>query len=176
MLSKTVLSDIVQDTILKGLFSIILATGLGSFASERIVLDTPARIIVWSIILALYLGLLPSWFPILAARMESAGLLARGLTCVVVIMPAGVLMGFGFPTGMRLVNAIDSPAKAREVFGDNPVFVAFGPDAVLVALGANGLAALKEAAALEPAAHTRSRSPSGRRMPASNGPARRPHG
>ena len=31
----------------------------------------------------------------------------RALVCVLVILPAGVLMGFGFPTGMRLVSALD---------------------------------------------------------------------
>jgi spermidine synthase len=91
-----------------GLFSIILATGIGSFASERIVLDTAPRFILWTIILAAYIAVLPSWFPILAAHFESAEIAVRALVCVVAILPAGVLMGFGFPTGMRLVNAIDS--------------------------------------------------------------------
>jgi predicted membrane-bound spermidine synthase len=91
-----------------GLFSIILATGLGSFASERIALNTTARFILWAVFLAGYIALLPSWFPILAARFESAEIAVRALVCVVAILPAGVLMGFGFPTGMRLVDAIDS--------------------------------------------------------------------
>ncbi len=91
-----------------GLFSIILATGLGSFASERIALDTTPRLILWAVILAGYIALLPSWFSILTARFESAEIAARALVCVVAILPAGILMGFGFPTGMRLVNLIDS--------------------------------------------------------------------
>jgi hypothetical protein len=90
------------------LFSIILATGLGSFASERIALDTTPRLILWAVILAGYIALLPSWFPILTGRFESAEIAARALICVVAILPAGILMGFGFPTGMRLVNLIDS--------------------------------------------------------------------
>src|SRR5205085_11304417 len=36
------------------------------------------------------------------ALLVSAGL------CVLVLAPAGVLMGFGFPTGMRLVSAIST--------------------------------------------------------------------
>jgi hypothetical protein len=39
---------------------------------------------------------------------ESYGLVARAAACVAMILPAGLLMGFGFPTGMRLVNAIDT--------------------------------------------------------------------
>jgi hypothetical protein len=91
-----------------GLFSIILATGLGSFASERIALDTTPRLILWAVILAGYIAPLPSGFPILTARFESAEITARALICVVAILPAGILMGFGFPAGMRLVNLIDS--------------------------------------------------------------------
>jgi hypothetical protein len=33
--------------------------------------------------------------------------LTRAAVCVGVLAPAGVLMGFAFPTGMRLVSAID---------------------------------------------------------------------
>jgi hypothetical protein len=42
-------------------------------------------------------------------------------------------------------------AKTREAFGDNPIYVAFRPDAVLVVLGENGLAAMKTAVAGEAA-------------------------
>jgi len=33
--------------------------------------------------------------------------LARIGLCVVLIAPAGILLGFGFPTGMRLISSID---------------------------------------------------------------------
>src|SRR5262249_50818898 len=36
-------------------------------------------------------------------------------------------------------------AKARQAVGDNPLYVAFRPDAVFVALGEGGLSALKQA-------------------------------
>src|SRR5205807_10551202 len=35
------------------------------------------------------------------------GLFIRAGLCVLVLAPAGFLMGFGFPTGMRLVSAIN---------------------------------------------------------------------
>jgi hypothetical protein len=38
---------------------------------------------------------------------DNTDLLVRGALCVAIITPAGVLMGFGFPTGMRLVAALD---------------------------------------------------------------------
>jgi hypothetical protein len=42
-------------------------------------------------------------------------------------------------------------AKARAAFGDNPLYVAFRPDAVFVAVGDQGLEALKEALGAAPA-------------------------
>jgi len=41
-------------------------------------------------------------------------------------------------------------AKAREAFGDNPIFVAFRPDAVIAVVGHDGLAAVKEALMAQP--------------------------
>lgn len=90
-----------------GLFSIILATGLGSFASAVAALTTPRRMAIWSGLLFVYLAAFPSWFPIVADHFESADILIRGAIAVLAIVPAGFLMGFGFPTGMRLVSAID---------------------------------------------------------------------
>ena len=39
---------------------------------------------------------------------KRADLLIRAGVCVLVLAPAGLLMGFGFPTGMRLVSAIST--------------------------------------------------------------------
>src|SRR5262249_31280396 len=48
------------------------------------------------------------WFPAAIAAFEGGSLLVRALVSLAAIVPSGVLMGFGFPTGMRLVNAIDA--------------------------------------------------------------------
>jgi hypothetical protein len=90
-----------------GLFSLILSTGIGSFASERLVLGSATRLIAWALLLAIYLAGWPAWFPLLAAKFEAADIVLRGLVCTLAILPAGVLMGFGFPTGMRLTTAVD---------------------------------------------------------------------
>jgi hypothetical protein len=89
------------------LFSLILSTGIGSLVSERAPLDNSARLVGWSILTSLYLLLLPFWLPDILLRLESAGLLLRAGLAVLVLAPAGFLMGFGFPTGMRLVSVID---------------------------------------------------------------------
>jgi len=90
-----------------GLFGIIVCTGLGSLLSARLPLSNNVRFGAWATALALYILLLPAWFPTLMSSFASGGLLTRALVCLAAIVPSGVLMGFGFPTGMQLVNARD---------------------------------------------------------------------
>jgi hypothetical protein len=89
------------------LFSIILSTGIGSFVSERLTLRNRAHIAIWLGILGVYLIALPLWLPTLTHTLEPAPLLTRAAATVGVILPAGMLMGFAFPTGMRLVTQVD---------------------------------------------------------------------
>jgi hypothetical protein len=89
------------------LFSMILATGMGSMLSDRLPLDDRTTFTLWAVLLGGYLCTLPLWLPGVAAAFESAILVIRAVLCILVIGPAGVLMGYGFPTGMRLISAID---------------------------------------------------------------------
>jgi hypothetical protein len=89
------------------LFSIILATGIGSFLSERLVLATKTHFAIWLGASGLYLLSLPYWLPGLTHTMEAAALLGRAAVSVAVIVPPGILMGFAFPTGMRLATRRD---------------------------------------------------------------------
>jgi hypothetical protein len=91
-----------------GLFGIIVSTGLGSLCSSRLSLLTGLRIQLWAGALGLYLTLLPYWFPMLVGEFASANLLVRAGVSLTAIVPSAVLMGFGFPTGMEIVNAIDA--------------------------------------------------------------------
>ena len=91
-----------------GLFGIILSTGIGSLVSEYAPIASRQRILAWSILLCLYLVLLPFWFPEIVTSFEGGSLLVRILVSLAAIVPSGLMMGFGFPTGMRLVNAIDT--------------------------------------------------------------------
>jgi hypothetical protein len=90
-----------------GLFSIILSTGIGSLVSERVKLDTSAKLLIWAGLLAIFVVILTFWFPALVAAFEGRSLAMRVLVSLGAIVPSGLLMGFGFPTGMRLVNRID---------------------------------------------------------------------
>ena len=90
------------------LFSLILWTGFGSMASERMRLAGAGRLVAWSVASAAYSFVLPFWLPAVLVDLDGADLLVRAGFCVLVVAPAGFLMGFGFPTGMRLVSAIST--------------------------------------------------------------------
>jgi hypothetical protein len=91
-----------------GLFGIIVSTGLGSLCSYRLSLLTGLRLQLWIGALGLYLIFLPYWFPVLINHFAAGGILVRAAVSLTAIVPSGVLMGFAFPTGMEIVNAIDS--------------------------------------------------------------------
>jgi hypothetical protein len=77
------------------LFSLILWTGFGSIASERIRLARAGKLAAWSVASAAYLFALPLWLPPLLVDLEGADLLIRAGVCVLVLTPAGLLMGVG---------------------------------------------------------------------------------
>jgi hypothetical protein len=89
------------------LFTLIVATGIGSFVSDMLPLDRRPRLLLWALVTSVYVAALPRWLPIVLQPFDSASLGVRALLCVATIAPAGVLLGFGFPTGMRLISAID---------------------------------------------------------------------
>jgi hypothetical protein len=90
------------------LFGIILATGFGSLLSHRAVPLSVASLVGWPLVLAVYLCLLPLCWGKLLDDAETGSLLERASVCLAMIAPAGVLMGFWFPTGIRLCARIDS--------------------------------------------------------------------
>jgi hypothetical protein len=89
------------------LFTVILSNGVGSFLSDIFVLDRGWKFATWSLMTGGYLIALPYWLPDVLLAYGSNSLSLRAILCVATIAPAGLLMGFGFPTGMRLVSTID---------------------------------------------------------------------
>jgi hypothetical protein len=100
------------------LFAMILSTGIGSLVSEKLRLRTQTRLVVWAALLTLYLWCLPQWLSAILAALESSGILVRGAVAVAILMPAGLLMGFGFPNGMRMVQQ-QNPKPAPWFWGIN---------------------------------------------------------
>lgn len=89
------------------LFTLIVTTGIGSLLSDRWRLDTRGRFLLWAGLTGGYLLSLPYWLPDILLAYDSSSLPVRAFICVLTIAPAGLAMGFGFPTGMRLISAID---------------------------------------------------------------------
>lgn len=89
------------------LFSLILSTGVGSFVSDYIGVEKKARFILWAIATGGYILSQLVWVPPLLLSLDSHSLVVRGLAAIAVILPAGLLMGYGFPTGMRFISAVD---------------------------------------------------------------------
>jgi hypothetical protein len=90
------------------LFALILSTGIGSAVSDLLLINNWSRAICWSSLTAIYIAGLPFWLPIIVDHFEVYPIPARAFMAALMIAPAGLLMGFGFPTGMRLVNSVDS--------------------------------------------------------------------
>jgi hypothetical protein len=89
------------------LFGLILSTGIGSYLSERLALPNWRWFAMWVGLLGLYIFGLSLWLPSATAAAAGAGIVVRGGVTLLAIVPAGLLMGFGFPTGMRLVKGLD---------------------------------------------------------------------
>jgi hypothetical protein len=89
------------------LFSLILSTGIGSLISDFVQLATRGKFTAWAVATGSYIILQTYWVPSLLLSLDSSSLPMRALISLAVILPAGLLMGFGFPTGMRLIAVID---------------------------------------------------------------------
>jgi hypothetical protein len=90
------------------LFGIILGSGAGSLLSGRAIPLSVGALVGWPLILAIYLSLMPLWWGTVLDAAETGPLIERASVCLAMVVPAGVLMGFMFPTGMRLAARVDS--------------------------------------------------------------------
>ena len=90
------------------LFSLILSTGIGSFLTDNLQLNSRARIVAWGIVTGVYTVALTFCMGPAFAAFNDSTLAVRIALCVAIIAPAGISLGFGFPTGMRLVSSIDA--------------------------------------------------------------------
>jgi len=68
--------------------------------------------VAWVVFLGGYLLSLPFWLPTATTWFQGTPTLVRAAVSVSIVAPAGILMGFGFPAGMRMVRAIDERPAA----------------------------------------------------------------
>jgi len=83
------------------LFSIILATGIGSFLSDRLKARTVKRI---AFVMVPISAALPFLLALIIASMETSGMTERVLVSILFTLPFGLVMGMFFPTGLRLTR------------------------------------------------------------------------
>jgi hypothetical protein len=89
------------------LFSLILSSGVGSLASEQLRLDARGKLLAWGSVVVVYLVVLAQSLPEVLQSTTSQERLVRIAISVIAIMPLGFVLGFAFPTGMRLVERLD---------------------------------------------------------------------
>ncbi len=89
------------------LFSLILASGLGSLTSEQLKLDARGKLLAWGSIVVAYLVVLEESLPGVLESTTNRERLVRIAISLTAIMPLGFVLGFAFPTGMRLVEEVD---------------------------------------------------------------------
>ncbi|MCB1591927.1 MAG: hypothetical protein KDI90_05690 [Alphaproteobacteria bacterium] len=94
------------------LFSLILSAGVGSLISERVPLNGLGRQVVWSVLTCAYAVMISFNMTTLFDIYAEVDLLTRILVSVAMIFPAGILMGFAFPTGLTLTEKFDTRATA----------------------------------------------------------------
>jgi hypothetical protein len=90
------------------LSTLILSTGVGSFLSAKFPLQSARRLVIWGVATGAYSVGLAVFMGSVFAALVDADLTTRIALCVWWIAPFGILLGFGFPTGMRLITAIDA--------------------------------------------------------------------
>jgi hypothetical protein len=89
------------------LFSLILASGLGSLTSDRLKLNARVKLLLWGRAVVAYLIVMAQIVPAILESTNGQDRWIRIGISVAAIMPLGYLFGFAFPTGIRLVETVD---------------------------------------------------------------------
>jgi len=90
------------------LFTMILSTGVGSFLSERLPLARRPWVFLYPLLAVGAILGVRFLLSTLLVGMITSPMPAKIIVAVAVIFPMGLIMGFFFPTGMRLVRAVGS--------------------------------------------------------------------
>jgi hypothetical protein len=100
---------------------IILSTGVGSFLSERLPLTQAPWVYLYPLLLGVVIVGVRFVLTALMTHLVAAPMAAKIACSVATIFPVGILLGFCFPTGMRLVRRID-PAETPWYWALNGIF------------------------------------------------------
>ncbi|HVF29538.1 MAG TPA: hypothetical protein VNA22_01160 [Pyrinomonadaceae bacterium] len=96
------------------LFTVIASTGIGSFVSDRIPLSRWSIVSAVPIVTAVVVLLQKFILSFLVTESITQPIFTKALMCIAAIFPLGILLGFFFPSGMKLFKPL--------VSGDTPWF------------------------------------------------------
>ncbi|MDB5492050.1 MAG: hypothetical protein JWO78_1899 [Micavibrio sp.] len=117
------------------LFSLILSSGFGSMLSERHPLRTRHGIMVWTGLIFVYIATMAVIIDPMTKLFIEQPFIIRTLITIGLIMPCGLLLGYAFPTGMRLTQSV-APKMTAWFWGINGACgVVASALAVLVGIG-----------------------------------------
>jgi len=120
------------------LMSLIVATGLGSFLSDRLTLASRTRTVVVPLAMAAVVLAVAGVLSPVVGAMEGASLGARVGVVLALTVPLGLVLGLAFPVGMRLVRR-RSPAVLSWMWGLNGAFGVLGTVAAVLLSMAFGI-------------------------------------
>jgi hypothetical protein len=94
------------------LFSLVLSTGIGSMLCDQAPLDTLRSRMAWGVCTAAAIACSVPFIDGAMSAFSDAPLLVRAILCVSVTAPIGILMGFGFPTGIQMAHEAHARSTA----------------------------------------------------------------
>lgn len=94
------------------LFSLILSTGLGSLLCDRRPLRTKNETTAWALAVFAYALALAFFLDDFFVWLSDTALWDRAAASCLIVLPLGILLGYGFPTGMRLTERVDTRSTA----------------------------------------------------------------
>lgn len=94
------------------LFSIIASTGIGSFISEKFALNSRLKLATLSLICVISVGIIHVVLDAIFDTFITYSMPVKILTSIALMMPAGLIMGFFFPTGMAMCKQASEAAAA----------------------------------------------------------------
>jgi hypothetical protein len=90
------------------LFTIIASSGLGSFLSEKLPLNRVPWAFLFPVVMGGIILLMRFTLPIIFSKFISVPILVKIILSILIVAPMGIVMGFFFPIGMRMVRVLSN--------------------------------------------------------------------
>jgi hypothetical protein len=92
------------------IFSMLVSSGLGSYASRKLIGDQPARLIGALIVVTAIVAVLAAIVQPVLSSGVGLPFLVKAAATVLMLAPAGFAMGLPFPTGLRMLERAHEPS------------------------------------------------------------------